>query len=139
MTINVLFVDDESILVENISRFLESRGFCVFPYCDFEQAYMEINNGLSYDVAVVDLAVGGNLVIPGNIFEFTLKTVKDRSFSGYDVVSISKIKNPEAPVITISAYDINEVRHDLNSNHHFEKPYGRKALAETIERLVRKK
>lgn len=81
---SILFVDDE--LTTSISELLEYSGFLVISCESGREALQEIESGLRYDLALVDLALP--------------------DIDGWDVIRASKRRNPRVPVLVRSAYDV---------------------------------
>ncbi len=104
----ILIVDDEEDICEDLSAILEGEGYFTIVYRDGQEVYESIEDGLKYDLVIIDLALPNR--------------------SGDEVISILKRKNPKIPIISWSGYDY----HPAGSDWHFQKP----PVTETLIRTV---
>ncbi len=86
MTHTILYVDDE-IKETGIQRVLEREGnYLVCPFSDGRKAMAAIDDGLVYDLGLIDLSL-------------------QWGSDGLDVARHSRQVNPKVPIIILSAYD----------------------------------
>lgn len=98
----VLFVDDNNELRESVKKYLELKGdYFVVDYESGLKAIEEIQNGLKYKVAIIDLSLD--------------------DIDGSEVIEVSKRVNPDAYVISSSIWFLEEYRSKINSDEHIEK------------------
>ncbi|MFA5020352.1 MAG: response regulator [Candidatus Pacearchaeota archaeon] len=89
--ISVLFVDDSYIAVNSWRGVLESRGYDAISYSNFEDATNAIEDGLEFDIAIVDR---GEERADGSL----------SCSSGDALIQLIGNKFPGKPVIPISGY-----------------------------------
>ncbi|MEK6875380.1 MAG: response regulator [Nanoarchaeota archaeon] len=110
--ISVLIVEDSRICVEMMSSLLRKRGFYINYYQEAKKAIEEIENGLLYDIAIVDRSLGDS-----------------EAYSGDDVIDLSKKINPDIPVISFCGYKTKALRAD----GHLVKPVSLDRIIEEIK------
>ena len=88
--ISILLVEDDENSRYFLKKCLEIKGFFVVEYAKGSGAIEDINNGLLYDVAIIDMSLRN-----------------DRDLCGIDVRNASKNKYPKIPVIGYSGYPTN--------------------------------
>ncbi len=91
MSATILFVDDD-IKRRNSARllYLEDRGYLVLPYDEGRKAIEAIEEGLQYDLAIIDLSFG--------------EERENTDCRGDEVMSVSKRRSPKAPIICSTGY-----------------------------------
>ncbi len=86
----VLIIDDN--FGNKVGNILENEGFFPLVYTNGLEAIEEINNGLEYDIAFVDLSL---LNKESNPMYFV---------DGLEIIRLLKNKNPDKPVYVLSSY-----------------------------------
>jgi hypothetical protein len=115
-------VDDQYVetFSSNIEHVSEGRYVCI-PYSSHAQAFRDIKNGVvKYDGAIIDLK--SNVERREGVV----------NYDGYDVINLSKILNPESPLLSISGYDdkIPKVRS-------LSKPMGAEEVVRNLDKVFR--
>ena len=78
----ILYVNDGG---HTTSKILEELGYCVIFHYNGQRAIDDINSGVNYDLAIIDLELSGRI-------------------DGDDVINASKRENPKTKVYSYSAY-----------------------------------
>ncbi len=117
MAKRILLVDDESAVLFAYKKVLQREQFKVDAIDSMAGTFelLEIN---SYDVAILDLRLGGEL-----------------SEEGFELLSHIKQKYPETIIIMITAHGNQEVRDKafrLGADHYFEKPISTNRIREAL-------
>ena len=92
MALSVLIVEDNCGHI--LKNWLDSKEYSVTLCRDGREAVEAIQNGLEYQIALIDLSLPKEVMKPDICF-----------YDGADVIRISKEKNPDVPVICSSGYD----------------------------------
>jgi CheY-like chemotaxis protein len=87
--VSILVVEDEFRFEHYMTLYLEERGYDVFPFNFGNDAIGAIEEGLKYDLAIID---------------YSLRKYDCGGPSGPDVIAASKTHVPEAPVICLTGY-----------------------------------
>jgi CheY-like chemotaxis protein len=103
---SILYVDDDYDIF--LEKLLARRGYTIIGYRSGGKALEDIESGLRYDLALIDLSLD------------------DHAIDGNDVIHASSEHVPEAPIVSFSGYNNKPV----GSNRHFVK-------TEPIEDLFR--
>ncbi len=91
----ILFVEDDESFFRSFIDVFRGRGYDVHHFENIVSAYNEIEHGLFYRVALIDLSLGGDDSLNGD--------------SGQYMAYLSKEKNPDIPVIILTGYSIAKV------------------------------
>ena len=86
----ILFVEDDKLFSMLAIDKLKDNGYEVHHFENIVSAYNEIEHGLFYRVALIDLSIGGDDSLNGD--------------SGQYMAQLSKERNPDVPIIILSAY-----------------------------------
>jgi signal transduction histidine kinase/CheY-like chemotaxis protein len=111
----ILFVEDDALVREAVSRGLEDAGFEVLVAADGERALAMIEAGLEVDVAFSDI------VMPGKI-------------SGIDLAGILRERRPGLPVVLATGYT--DQRASVPGVQVLAKPYEIGQLVELLSDLA---
>jgi len=112
-------VEDEKDLNELVRSYLEKEGYIVNSFLTFDSAYSQINEYC--DLWILDIMLD------------------DRS--GFDLIEIIKNKNPEIPVIFMSARDKEFDRIiglEKGSDDYITKPFSPKELVLRVNNIIRR-
>ena len=112
----VLLVEDEETLCEEISKYLQSRGYEVLACFDGQEAINSIKN-VKYDILVTDMGLP--------------------KASGHDVMKESRKINPSVSVILASGY-YQPGLEKLGCDDFCHKPYNLKELEIMIKKHLDK-
>jgi two-component system cell cycle sensor histidine kinase/response regulator CckA len=118
LSCKVLVIDDEPLVLSNVRRSLEQRGFRVFDACDGPNA-LACYRDVAADLIIIDLTMPG--------------------INGVEVVRRMRAAGLLTPIILSSGNLDNEVLRSLPRGAiqgTLPKPYGPKALLEAIERAL---
>ncbi|MBI4021717.1 MAG: response regulator [Candidatus Aenigmarchaeota archaeon] len=111
---SLLYVDDEHY-GDVAMEFLEEQGYLVTWYRRGKDAIDAIDEGLRYDLALVDLSLP--------------------DIGGDQVIATSKQKNPSIPVFSLSAY-----KHKaLQADRHLKKPILGQDILDAIEPYIQRR
>jgi len=114
---NILVVDDETVMVDSIRIGLESRGYRVFEGNSVKQALHQLHHGEHrIDMVVTD---------------YLMPTM-----NGLDLLSVIRERHPILPVILMTAYAETSLVIEAMKNHcnsFIEKPFSLQQLVDEIE------
>ena len=91
-----MLVDDNREVIEFFKEQLEEKGYFVAYYEDWREAVKYIEEGSKYDLAIPDIRL-----------EYQRITCND-------IINISKRKNPDIPIMTLSAHG--HISKDVSAN-----------------------
>ncbi|MBS3089197.1 hypothetical protein J4402_05515 [Candidatus Pacearchaeota archaeon] len=103
MNEKIMFVEDDEILLEYTTRCLERKGYSILPYSDGPTAINDIKEGIRYDLLLVDENLDGSDSIIPNLKSPNQLVLQ---ISGRDIINLSLKVNPEAPIISLSGYNV---------------------------------
>ncbi|WP_051280345.1 ATP-binding protein [Anaerovorax odorimutans] len=117
----VLVVDDEPINIRIMSNILTKEGYQPIPAYSGKEALDLLNNGLQYDLVLLDI------MMP--------------QMSGFDVcIEIRKLYTlSQLPILLLTARNINEdlvVGFNVGANDYLQKPFNNKELKARIKTLI---
>ncbi len=92
----ILLVDDEPGIVNSLRTLIEMDNYTVLGYTDIDKAWNQIEDGLKYDTAVIDLLIRSN-------------RESDKNFTGVDLIQMAKTLNPDRRIIAMTG-EIEEIR-----------------------------
>ncbi len=117
MAKKILLVDDESAVLFAYKKVLQREQFKVDAIDSMAGTY-ELLKSNSYDVAILDLRLGGEL-----------------SEEGFELLRHIKGKHPETVIVMITAHGnkgIRERAYQLGADHYFEKPVSTNRIREAL-------
>lgn len=117
---NILLVDDEPAILLAFKKVLQSPPVEVDTAQTVDEAKQSIDSK-KYTVVIADLRLTG-------------ATVMD----GFEVIQHSKVTQPSAHIIVITAYGDNQTKekiYSLGADYYFEKPISPKKIKEVLESL----
>jgi DNA-binding NtrC family response regulator len=117
MAKRILLVDDESAVLFAYKKVLQREQFKVDAIDSMTGTYELLENN-SYDVAILDLRLGG-----------------ESSQEGFELLGHIKDKHPGTMIIMITAHGNQEIRdkaYQLGADHYFEKPVSTNRIRETL-------
>lgn len=103
--IKILIVEDEAIIAQNLKQTLEDFNFEVVAICHHYNTAINAMSNLEFDVAILDINLGSNIVNTGLDVAFALKEFKQvpfiflTAFSDKDTVSKAALLNPSAYLV----------------------------------------
>ena len=115
----IILVEDDDFTREGMESAIQKVGYEVVAYARASQAFEDIKMGLEYNLLITDLSFS-------NRSDTALI-----HYSGEDIISISGILNPLAPIISISGYD-----KEIEGVRRLSKPVRPSALLNTIKELL---
>ncbi len=117
MAKRILLVDDETAVLFAYKKVLQREQFEVDAIDSMAGTYKLLDHN-SYDVAILDLRLGG-----------------ESSEEGFELLQYIKGHNPETFIIMITAHGNQEVRDrafQLGADYYFEKPVSTNKIRETL-------
>jgi DNA-binding NtrC family response regulator len=117
-TMNVLVVDDESVIREGLTRILEGGGFAV-ETAKNGHAAIELLQQKEFDLIITDLKMPG--------------------MNGFEVLNAVKVLQPTAPVIMITGYATVETAVEAMKNgaaDYLVKPFTPEQIIEKVQRAL---
>ncbi|MBW7995523.1 MAG: response regulator [Candidatus Glassbacteria bacterium] len=117
MAKRILLVDDESAVLFAYKKVLQREQFKVDAIDSKDGSYALLERN-SYDVAILDLRLGG-----------------ESSEEGFELLRHIKDEHPETVIIMITAHGNQEVRdraYQLGADHYFEKPVSTSRIREAL-------
>lgn len=112
-------VEDEKDLNELVKRYLEKEGYIVRSYLTFDEAYSHIDD--ETDLWILDIMLDDK--------------------SGYDLIEEIKQRNPDLPVVFMSARDKEFDRIiglEKGSDDYITKPFSPKELVLRVNNIIRR-
>lgn len=109
----ILIVEDDPANAELFETYLSKSGYAVYVYLNGMRAYEAIENGFQYDLGLFDLSLP--------------------FCDGFELLKISKEKNSDIPVFTMSGYAF---RHEL-SQRHLHKPFRLEDLLKEVKSVLK--
>ncbi|MEW5946436.1 MAG: response regulator [bacterium] len=120
MNKKILIIDDEEIILTNLTQALQENGFSVDPALSGEEALRKMKD-TSYDLVITDLKLGEK--------------------SGLDVLDELRRENPDTPGVMMTAYGSPEVAAEVDKIggvEYIEKPFELEEMADIVHRLLKK-
>lgn len=118
--LNILYVEDDSFMLENFKQVLEYLGASVVGASSYDEAVMLFNYGTNkFNLIIVDIELNG-------------------IFNGLDFVHLVKTFNKSIKVVITSEYDNTEYlikAIELKVNKYFIKPFKEVVLFEYLNKL----
>lgn len=115
----ICVVEDEKDLNELVKSYLEKEGYVVHSYLTFDEAYAHLDDEV--DLWVLDIMLDDK--------------------SGFDLIEEIKARNPEKPVVFMSARDKEFDRIiglEKGSDDYITKPFSPKELVLRINNIIRR-
>ncbi|MBN2289435.1 MAG: response regulator [Candidatus Glassbacteria bacterium] len=113
----ILLVDDEAAVLFAYSRLLQ-RDHCQVDAVDSKEGSLALLGRNKYDVAILDLRLGG-----------------DSCEEGFEILQHIKEVQPETVIIMITAHgnqDIQDRAYRLGAHHYLEKPVSTSLIREAL-------
>ena len=107
----ILFAED--ISGDWLQECLERQGYLVMLYQDGRKLMDDINDGLKYKLAIIDLSLPG--------------------VDGEEIINLSKRLYPQVPIISISGFPYKPI----NSDRSLNKPFSSKELEVVVNEFFK--